>query len=100
MQSTRCRCIATFTRAPLSDCVSIAMCLWSGSALPSAWYVLQLRVLKHTGILEDLQLWRISNNMRVLLLEQIGLWVQQNPMGEITVARCGRVPRNCSQMWK
>ena len=111
MQSTRCRCVApgldncckqprTCTCAPLSEFVSIATCLWSGPAPPSAWYVLQLRVLKHTGILEDLQLWRISNTMRVLLLEQIGLWVQQNPRGEITVARCGRVLRHCSQMWK
>jgi hypothetical protein len=111
IQSTRCRCVApgldncckqprTCTCAPLSEFVSIATCLWSGPAPPSAWYVLQLRVLKHTGILEDLQLWRISNHMRVLLLEQIGLWVQQNPRGEITVARCERVRRHCSQMWK
>jgi hypothetical protein len=69
------------------DCVSIATCLGSGPALPSTWYVLQLRVLKDSGILEDLQLWRISNNMRVLLLEQIGLWVQHYPSGEIAVAR-------------
>ena len=50
--------------------------------------LVQLQVLKHTGILENLQLWRISNTMRVLLLEQIGLWVQQLPSGGFTVARC------------
>jgi hypothetical protein len=46
-----------------------------------------LRVLKHDGVLEDLKLWRMPSSSKTLLLEQIGLWVQRKPCGEIVVAR-------------